>query len=95
MKLFNVVLRMDWLSRHGAIVDCFRRKVTLVMDSRIVISYQAETNPVLGEQLLKCSVGGQNNLACFSSLLALEGEPEVIGDSAGIPVVDEFIDVFS
>ena len=43
---------------------------------------------------MKYSVGGRKNLACFSSLLALKGEPEVIGDSAGIPVVDEFTDVF-
>ena len=49
MNLFDVVLGMDWLSRHGAIVDCYRRKVTLVTDSGTVISYQAEMNPVLGE----------------------------------------------
>ncbi|XP_024018222.1 uncharacterized protein LOC112090644 [Morus notabilis] len=53
-----------------------------------------DMNLVLGERLLKYSVGGRRNLACFSSLLALKGEPEVIGDSAGIPVVDEFADVF-
>ncbi|XP_024017802.1 uncharacterized protein LOC112090532, partial [Morus notabilis] len=33
MTLFDVVLRMDWLSRHGAIVDCYHRKVTLMTDS--------------------------------------------------------------
>ncbi|XP_024026592.1 uncharacterized protein LOC112093081 [Morus notabilis] len=94
MSLFDVVLGMDWLLRYGAIVDCYRSKVTLVTNFRTVISYQADMNPVLRERLLKYSVGGRRNLACFSSLLALEGEPEVIGDSAGTPVVDEFTDVF-
>ncbi|XP_024018922.1 uncharacterized protein LOC112090878 [Morus notabilis] len=94
MTLFDVILGMDWLSRHGAIVDCYRRKVTLMTDFGTVISYQAEMNPVLGERLLKYSVGGRKNLACFSSLLALEGESETIRDSAEIPVVDEFTEVF-
>ncbi|XP_024017846.1 uncharacterized protein LOC112090539 [Morus notabilis] len=94
MSLFDVVLGMDWLSEYGAIVDCYRRRVTLMTKSRTIISYRADMNPVLGERLLKYSVGGRRNLACLSSLLALEGEPEIIGDSAGIPVVDEFTDIF-
>ncbi|XP_024026103.1 uncharacterized protein LOC112092968 [Morus notabilis] len=94
MSLFDAVLGMDWLSEYGAIVDCYRRRVTLTTKSGTSISYQADLNPVLGERLLKYSVGGRRNLACFSSLLALEGEPEVTGDSVGIPVVDEFTDVF-
>ncbi|XP_024025887.1 uncharacterized protein LOC112092890 [Morus notabilis] len=86
--------RMDWLSEYRAIVDCYRMRVTLMTKFGTLISYQADLNPVLGERLLKYSVGGQRNLACFSSLLALEGELEVTGDSAGIPVVDEFTDIF-
>ncbi|XP_024019257.1 uncharacterized protein LOC112090960 [Morus notabilis] len=39
-------------------------------------------------------IGGRRNLACFSFLSGLEGEPEVTRDNAGIPVVDEFVDVF-
>ena len=26
---FDIVLRMDWLSEHGAMIDCQRQKVTL------------------------------------------------------------------
>ncbi|XP_024030564.1 uncharacterized protein LOC112094277 [Morus notabilis] len=55
---------------------------------------EADMNPDLGERLLKYSVGGRKNLTCFSSLLALEGEPKITGDSARIPVVDEITDVF-
>ncbi|XP_024022413.1 uncharacterized protein LOC112091908 [Morus notabilis] len=88
MSLFDVVLGMDWLSKYGAIVDCYRRRVTLM------ITYQADMNPVLEERLLRYSVRGCRNLACFSFLLTLKGEPEVIGDNTGIPVVDEFADVF-
>ena len=28
-KEFDVILGMDWLSRHQAIVDCIRKRVTL------------------------------------------------------------------
>ncbi|XP_024019110.1 uncharacterized protein LOC112090927 [Morus notabilis] len=94
MSLFDVVLGMDWFSKYGAIVDCYRRRVTLMTKSGTTISYQADLNLVLGERLLKYSVGGRRNLACFSSLLALESEHEITGDSAGILVVDEFTDVF-
>ncbi|XP_024025041.1 uncharacterized protein LOC112092646 [Morus notabilis] len=82
------------VEEYGVIVDCYRRRVTLMTKSGTSISYQADLNPVLGERLLKYSVRGRRNLACFSSLLALEGKLEVIGDSAGIPVVDEFADIF-
>ncbi|XP_024022415.1 uncharacterized protein LOC112091910 [Morus notabilis] len=95
MSLFDVVLKMDWLARYGAIVDCYRRRVTLMTHSGTVITYQTDMNPVLEERLLRYSVGGRRNLACFSFLLALEGEPEVMGDNVGIPVVDEFAYVFS
>ncbi|XP_024028209.1 uncharacterized protein LOC112093626 [Morus notabilis] len=94
MSLFDVVLRMNWLARYGVIVDCYRRRVTLMTKSGVIITYQVDMNPVLEEQLLRYSVGGRRNLACFFFLLALEGEPEVIRDSVGIPVVDEFADVF-
>ncbi|XP_024021771.1 uncharacterized protein LOC112091723 [Morus notabilis] len=94
MSLFDVVFRMDWLARYSAIVDYYHRRVTLMTNSGVMITYQADMNPVLKERLLRYSIGGRRNLACFSFLLALEGEPEVIGDNAKIPMVDEFAYVF-
>ena len=39
MSLFDVVLRMDWLSEYRAVVDCYRRRVTLMTKSGAVIAY--------------------------------------------------------
>ncbi|XP_024028694.1 uncharacterized protein LOC112093783 [Morus notabilis] len=36
----NSPLGMDWLSKYGAIVDCYRRRMTLMTKSGAVIAYQ-------------------------------------------------------
>ena len=94
MNQFDVVLGMDWLSRYGAIVDCHRMRVTLTTGSGTIVTYQGGINPVTEERLLRHSVGGRRNLACFSFLSALEGESGIAGENVEVPVVDEYTDVF-
>ncbi|EXB73268.1 Transposon Ty3-I Gag-Pol polyprotein [Morus notabilis] len=94
MNQFDVVLGMDWLLRYGAIVDCHRMRVTLTTGSDTTITYQGGVNPVTEEQLLRHSVGGRQNLACFSFLSALEGESGIVEENVEVPVVDEYADVF-
>ncbi|XP_024030832.1 uncharacterized protein LOC112094379 [Morus notabilis] len=40
MNPFDVVLRMDWLSRYGAIIDCHRMRVTLTTGFGMTVTYQ-------------------------------------------------------
>ena len=37
---FDVILGMDWLSAHHAVLDCFNKVVTLSIPSKPVIRYQ-------------------------------------------------------
>lgn len=34
MLEFNAIFRMDWMSRHQALIDCKKRKVHLRLDKR-------------------------------------------------------------
>ena len=36
---FDVILGMDWLSAHHAVLDCFNKEVTLSISSKPVIRY--------------------------------------------------------
>ncbi|XP_024024260.1 uncharacterized protein LOC112092398 [Morus notabilis] len=94
MNQFDVVLGMDWLSTYGAIVDCHRMRVTLTTGSGTTVTYQGGVNPVTEERLLRHSVEGRRNIACFSFLSALEGESGIVGENVEVPVVDEYADVF-
>jgi len=40
---------MDWLSKYGVVVNCYRRKVTLIASYGALVTYQGGINPVLEE----------------------------------------------
>lgn len=58
MSLFDMVFRMDWLSRYRAIVDCYRRRVILITSLGAIITYQGGINQIVEDQLLKYCVRG-------------------------------------
>ena len=43
---FDVILGMDWLSAHHAILDCFNKVVTLSRSGKPVIRYQGDCSVV-------------------------------------------------
>ena len=43
---FDVILSMDWLSAHHAVLDCFNKVVTLSISGKLVIRYQGDRNTV-------------------------------------------------
>ncbi|XP_024018861.1 uncharacterized protein LOC112090839 [Morus notabilis] len=52
VKLFDIVLGMDWLSRYGVIVDCHRMRVTMTTDSGTIVTYQGEgESDIIGESV--------------------------------------------
>ncbi|XP_024021742.1 uncharacterized protein LOC112091712 [Morus notabilis] len=59
MNQFDVVLRIDWLSRYRVIVDYHRMRVTLTTGSGTIVTYQGGVNPVTEERLLRHSVRGR------------------------------------
>ena len=43
---FDVILGMDWLSAHHAVLDCFNKVVTLSIPGKLVIRYQGDCSVV-------------------------------------------------
>ena len=74
MGEFDVILGMDWLSKYQAMVDCFRRRITLVAKDGQVIEYSAKLGIVMPYPLLKACVEGRKNLECLGMIFALDGE---------------------
>jgi hypothetical protein len=50
IKDYDLILDMDWLSKHGARVDCRDKRVQFVRHGRIVLEYQ--TNKVKERKFL-------------------------------------------
>ena len=43
---FDVILGMDWLSAHHAVLDCFNKVVTLSISGKPVIRYKGDRSAV-------------------------------------------------
>ena len=43
---FDVILDMDWLSAHHAVLDCFNKLVTLSIPGKPLIRYQGDRSAV-------------------------------------------------
>ena len=42
----DVILGMDWLSAHHAVLDCFNKVVTLSIPGKLVIRYQGDSSVI-------------------------------------------------
>ncbi|XP_022024672.1 uncharacterized protein LOC110925006 [Helianthus annuus] len=93
MGEFQVVVGMDWLSRHRAKVVCFRKEIKLTSPSRkhVTIFGEKGGNPIICS-MLKAHKLMKHGCRAFI-IYANEAEKELlkIGD---LPVVRDFEDVF-
>jgi len=91
---FDVILGMDWLSKHKAQVDCFTKTVTIqgIGDKRVVFKGERKVLPscvisvLVARKLLK--------KGCSAWLAHVRELEKGSIDLASIPVVREFQDVF-
>lgn len=84
---FDVILGMDWLVRYHAIIDCDRRRVTLLTLSGVRVYFTGERkSPNLLGRRAKGDFGG-----LLASLSASEDD---VSSCNFPPVVSEFPDVF-
>ena len=93
MERFDVILGMDWLSRYRAVIDCARRRVTLITKNGQVV-YQASQCAIRPSPILRSFIGGRRRLETYGSLFALEGEMGTGDHYPGLHVVGEFSDIF-
>jgi hypothetical protein len=91
---FNLILGMDWLSKHKAQVDCFTKTVTIqgIGDKKVVFKGERKVIPscvisvLVPRKLLR--------KGCSAWLVHVRELEKGSIDLASIPVVREFRDVF-
>lgn len=91
---FDVILGMDWLSKHGVMVDYKRKRISLrTSNGKEVIvmgeKFSALSNVVFVMKALKMMVKGRNAFLAYVLDTRVEGTK-----IEKIPVVWEFLDVF-
>lgn len=84
---FDVILRMDWLAKYHASVDCYAKTVTFHMPGNLPFTFTGSRKPQRPFQKLN-KTSGENGIG----LLAVSVESSITADS--IPVVREFEDIF-
>ncbi|XP_074314323.1 uncharacterized protein LOC141649532 [Silene latifolia] len=91
---FEVILRIDWLSRHKANIHCYQKKIALIGPKGTRVSYKdylvkPKVKLVSAMTLKKCLKKGCPMLLCHVWDTSMEGT-----QAQDIPVVRDFEDVF-
>ena len=91
---FDVILGMDWLSAHHAVLDCFNKVVTLSISGKLVIRYQGDRSAI--SPCLISTLTARKLLAkgCQRILAYVLDTKIKVLDLGEIPVIKDFLDVF-
>ena len=91
---FDVILGMDWLSRHHATVDCYRKEVRLCRPGQTEVVFYGLRKP-LPNSIMTAIKANKMLRKSYSGYLAYATEVRDSGSRLeDIPVVREFADVF-
>jgi hypothetical protein len=93
---YNVILEMDWLTRHSMIINCARKQVTLTLWGEGKVTYvgsRARSLPprILALQARKLIIGGNQAFLAFVVIPMKQAKKNL----KDIPVVCEYPNVFS
>ena len=72
MSKFDVILDMDWLTAHRAIIDCYRRQVTAYTRDGVCVVFQGDKHDALHQTVYDSKWHGQ--LRVWIASLTLEDE---------------------
>ena len=91
---FDVILGMDWLSRHHATVDCYRKEVRFCRPGETeVVLYGLRK--ILSNSIMTAMKANKMLLKSYQGYLAYAVEVRDSGSQLeDIPIVREFLDVF-
>ena len=94
MRDFDVVLDMDWLSRHGATLDCYKKEVKLHRPGKLEVKFQGIRRELSSNMISTRAAQRMLRKGCQGYLAyAVEtGKEGTLVDE--ILVVKEFPDVF-
>ena len=91
---FDVILGMDWLSRHHATVDCYRKEVRLCRPGQIEVVFYG-LRKTLPNSIMTTIKANKMLRKSYPGYLAYAIEVRDSGSQLeDIPVVREFLDVF-
>ena len=93
MKHFDIILGMDWLSKHQATIDCNSKKIFFGDKDRPEFIYQG-TEPDPETTTISSLKVESFTLQSEGYLVSLQESREVPPKFENIPVVNEFPDVF-
>ena len=94
MRDFDVVLGMDWLSRHKATLDCYKKEVKLHRPGKLEVKFRGMRRELYSNMISAMAVQRMLRKGC-QGYLAYVVETEKEGTLVDeIPVVREFPDVF-
>ncbi|GKV24168.1 hypothetical protein SLEP1_g33813 [Rubroshorea leprosula] len=91
---FDIILRMDWLSKHFTSIDCHRKWVIFNIPGEPEFSFQGSGS--FAPPVLVSALQAQKYLVhgCQGFLVSVTDASSVISRLEDIPVVSEFPDVF-
>ena len=94
MRDFDVVLGMDWLSRHRAILDCYKKEVKLHRPRKLEVKFRGIRRELSSNMISAMAAQRMLRKGCLGYLayvVETEKEGTLVDE---IPVVKEFPDVF-
>ena len=91
---FDVILGMDWLSAHHAVLDCFNKVVTLSIPGKPVIRYQGDRSAVSPYLVSTLTTGKLLAKRCQGILAYVLDTKMNVPDLGKILVVKDFFYVF-
>nr|CAD1824746.1 unnamed protein product [Ananas comosus var. bracteatus] len=94
IKIFDVVLGMDWLTRHHATIDCERRTVTFNEPDKEVFIYRACKSSYFISTISSARAKRLMNAGCVAYLASVDVTRRAAPPFEEIPIVREFPDVF-
>ena len=93
-KEFGVILGMDWLSRHQAIVDCRMKRVTLRTPNDNEVIFIGERSNHLSNVVFAAVVRKMVRKGCEAYLVYVIDTKKAEPSLSDIPTVSDFSDVF-
>ena len=95
LKEFDVILGMDWLSRHQVVVDCRMKRVTLRTPSVEEVTFIGERSNHLSNVISAATARTMVRKGCEAYLAYLIDMKKVEPSLSDIPTVCDYPDVFS
>ena len=91
----DVILGIDWLSAHHAVLDCFNKVVTLSRLGKSVIRYQGDCS-VVSPCLISALTARKLLAKGCQGILAYVLDTKIkVRDLEEIPIVKDFLDAFA